>query len=84
MKKQRTPYRPDQAAQLERIEARRKRHDIRHEDLADAADLALSTYRRIRKTSRASKLQVNSLRWAIRTILKRREEADAMFEVAHG
>jgi hypothetical protein len=84
MKKQRTPYQPDQALQLQRIEERRQRHQIPHEDLADAADIPLSTYRRIRRRNRATRAQVNNLRFAIRTILKRRADAGLMFEGANG
>lgn len=82
MKKQRTPYRPDQAAALERIEIKRRRHDIEHQALAEAAGMAIATYRRIRRRGRASLSQVNDLRFAIRTIAARKRAGEAMFDSA--
>ncbi len=54
MRKQRTPYRPDQASALERIETKRARLGIEHQALAEAAGIAVSTYRRIRRRGSAS------------------------------
>lgn len=82
MKKQRTPYRPDQASALERIETKRARLGIEHQALAEAAGIAIATYRRIRRRGRASLAQVNNLRFAIRTIAARKRASEAMFEAA--
>lgn len=82
MRKQRTPYRPDQSAALERIETKRVRLGIEHQALAEAAGMAIATYRRIRRRGRASLAQVNDLRFAIRTIGQRKRVADIMFESA--
>ncbi|MGI2031958.1 hypothetical protein ACRQ1B_06150 [Rhizobium panacihumi] len=81
-KKERTPYRPDQAVHLARIEARRQRLGIKHQDLADAADISIATYRRIRKSGRAALPQIVKLRFALRTIAQRRRAGDMMFEAA--
>jgi len=80
MKKQRTPYRPDQAQALDRIEAKRLRLGIEHQELASAAGIALATYRRIRRRGRASLAQVNNLRFALRTIAQKRRAGEMMFE----
>lgn len=82
MKKQRTPYRPDQAHALDRIETKRERLGIEHQALAEAAGLAIATYRRIRRRGRASLAQVNNLRFAIRTIAARKRASEVMFETA--
>lgn len=82
MKKQRTPYRPDQATALERIETKRARLGIEHQALAAAAGIAIATYRRIRRRGRASLAQVNNLRFAIRTIAARKRASEMMFEAA--
>jgi len=82
MKKQRTPYRPDQAEALERIETKRARLAIEHQALAAAAGIAIATYRRIRRRGRASLAQVNNLRFAIRTIAARKRASETMFEAA--
>lgn len=82
MKKQRTRYRQDQAQALDRIEAKRARLNIEHQAMAEAAGIALSTYRRIRRRGAASLAQVNNLRFAIRTIAARQRASEAMFDGA--
>lgn len=80
--KRRTPYWPDQADALYRIETKRRRHGIEHQALAEAAGIAIATYRRIRRRGRASLAQVNNLRFAIRTIAARKRASELMFEAA--
>ncbi len=80
--RKRSPYRPDQSQPLDRIERKRVRLGIEHQELAAAAGIALSTYRRIRRRGRASLAQINDLRFALRTIAARRRSADFMFEGA--
>ncbi|WP_421440679.1 hypothetical protein [Agrobacterium tumefaciens] len=76
---QRTPYRPDQKAALTRIEERRAALGISYQELALAADISLATYRRLRNCGRASDAQVKALRFAIRTIERRRRDTAGMF-----
>ncbi|MDQ1185953.1 hypothetical protein [Agrobacterium larrymoorei] len=76
---QRTPYRPKQDAALSRIEERRVKLGISFQELALAADIPLSTLRRLRKCGRASDAQITALRFAIRTIERRRRETKTMF-----
>ena len=78
----RTPYRPDQGLQLARIEERRLKLGVEHQDLALAADLALATYRRIRARGRASQAQVTALRFALRTLEQKRRLGALMFDQA--
>ncbi|MFK0330891.1 hypothetical protein ACIQUB_07185 [Rhizobium sp. NPDC090275] len=78
--KQRTPYRPDQGQALARIEASRSRLKITQEDLAEAADLSIRTYRRMIKSGLGFQRQIRALRFALRTIEAKRRSAEKMFE----
>lgn len=82
--KQRTPYRPDQAHALSRIERDRVRLKITQEELAEGANLSVRTYRRMLKSGRGFDRQVRALRFALRTIEAKHRSAEKMFEGHHG
>ncbi|TPW33227.1 hypothetical protein FJU08_01290 [Martelella alba] len=76
---ERTPYKPDQTQALAAIERRRQVLAVSHADLAHTAGLSQATWRRIRREKRAFPAQVNALRYALRTIEKRRQVEDQSF-----
>jgi hypothetical protein len=80
MKKQRTPYRPDQGLALSRIESRRLELAITQEDLCGAAALSNRTYRRMLRSGRGFDRHIRSLRYALRTLELKQRAAEIMFD----
>lgn len=66
------PYKPDMSAELARIERRRIEAGITVDELADAADMQLRQLMRIRTGKRAWRRDVNVLKFALRSIEKRK------------
>lgn len=79
-KKQRRPYRPDQAQALTRIDEKRRRVGVTIAELAAHAGLGERTLRRMRKSGLAWPRHVRALTFALRSIEKERRSEDRVLE----
>lgn len=79
MKKKREPYRSRQRAELDEIEARRKRLGISVAALCAAADVTSMTWWRMQKSGLAFRRRVRALSFALRTIEQQRRNAEGYF-----
>lgn len=83
MKKKREPYRDDQAAALDAIDARRIALGLTIEDLCAAADISVVTWWRMRRTGLGFVRRVRALKFALRTAEEKSRNAEAYFPDNH-
>lgn len=76
---EREPYKPDNRAAIAAIERRRGELDVSIETLAVRAGMTERRLRRIRKSGRAWRREVNALRMALRSIEADRKSETELF-----
>lgn len=75
----RVPYQADYTAALKQLEARRLAGRFTLQDLAERADMGIATLRRLRRTGRAFRRQVQALKMALRSLERDRRGNGALF-----
>lgn len=73
-------YRPDQAAALARIEARRRQLGVSLAELAWRAAISEATLRRMRRDGRGWRRQVRALAFVLRAIERERQVEDGVLD----